>query len=344
MIKKQGFLNFVSGTVFLLCPSVLMAANWNDPGVNLVQSISDHAHRDANTGQIVSIKGMPKNTTSSTSTNSTTSAPNTTTTTNNTPAAGNTGNAPANPGNTGNTSKTGGVKQTAATVGKVAGAAVGTAVGGYMVYESTKGNQQHNVGNLMGGVMGGVTAGAAIGTAVGSPGIGTAIGAVVGGAIAGSQLFSETDCLMDPETQLYTCCNTVFNKGQRQAKIGDYMFCASEDGKTNFIGRVRQCLQGESETKLSWWEGLWKDDHWTPECETRYCDGEVQPASGLDAFIDPDPDTVNFCWRWKCKDGLVRSGDKCLTADGSLPVDQYDVVINKIQQERQRLIGICGNM
>ena len=348
-----------------MCPCVVFAAAWNDPDVALAQSISDHRYRDGRTGQFVSTAGMTAAATTPTTPKAPYETPTATVKPTTPKAPYETPTATVKPATTGGTTGTTGTtataggtgtagaadaatsakKVTAGNVAKGAGAALGTAVGGYMIYESTKGNQQHNVGNLMGGVMGGVTAGAAIGTAVGSPGIGTAIGAVVGGAIAGSQLFSETDCLTDPETKLYTCCNTVFNKGERQAKIGDYMFCADEPGKTMFIGGVRKCLQGKSETELSWWKGLWENDHWSVKCDPRYCDGEIAPSAGMEPFIDADPDKTNFCWRWKCKDGYVRSGDTCIdTTTGTVPVNQYEEAIKKINTLKQQLISECGNL
>lgn len=238
-------------------------------------------------------------------------------------------------------------KTGAAKVAKGAGAAVGTALGGYMIYDATSGQGKHNAGDVVQGVLGGVTAGAAIGTAVGSPGIGTAVGAVVGGAITGSQLFSETDCLYDPVLEKFTCCHTAFNKGERYADIGDYMFCADEKGN-KIYGGVRQCQQAGSATKDSWWNGLWKDDAWSNECIVSYCTNETEPMSGIGQYLTFIPDKDNFCWYWTCKEGYTRSGNTCVQTVTGKPVetliDPYDVVINKINELRQQIISECGNI
>ena len=441
-----GFIGGILGTIFLLCPCVVFAAAWNDPNVVLIQSTSDHAYRDAKTGQYVSTKGMPtqqptnpsqnaSSTQSWTSTTTTGATPewtystaSTVTSMTGTTSAGSTTNQklpyqnptptttpkapyetptatvkPATPkapyetptvtvkpattggtgtagaatsakkvayetptvtvkpattggttGTTGTTATTGGTgtagaatsakKVAAGKVAKGAGAALGAAAGAYGVYESTKGNTEHSVGNVLGGAASGALAGASVGSVV--PGIGTAvgagIGAVVGGLISGSQLFSETDCLTDPVTDDFTCCHTVFNKGERQANIGDYMFCGDEQGR-HILGAVRQCITpdiSKTKKKVSW--GL-DNDAWSPECELRWCSGETPPASGQDEYIKPDPDMINFCWRWGCIDGFVRSGDLCVSdIDGTLPVDQYETVINKINALRQQIISTCG--
>lgn len=351
MIKNKNiFGHQFFWALYLLCPSVVFGANWNDPNVTLVQSVSDHAYRDANTGQYVSTKGMPGTTTAPTTGSPipppvvpTSVQPNTNT---GTPSAATpTGNTAAAASKT-TAKSSGGIKATATKAAKGAGAALGAAAGGYMVYDSAKGSDKHNVGNLIEGTSGGAIAGAAIGSVVPvvGTGLGAAIGAVVGGAVAGSQLFSETDCLTDPVTDDFTCCNTVFNKGKRQAAIGDYMFCGNEKG-TQIIGMVRQCQQAKSATKDTWWNGLWKDDAWTPGCIQRYCDGEIAPASGLDEYVLGAPDVQNFCWRWKCIDGYTRSGDTCVSdIDGSTPTNQYDIVINKINLLRQHIMSQCDGM
>lgn len=323
-----GFIGGILGTIFLLCPCVVFAAAWNDPGVNLQQNSAGRWY-DQNTGQYVSTAGMAVPTGNKTGAGNTGTTVKTATATENLTGAGN------------KTPK----KLTAGKVAKGAGAALGVAAGAVGIYESTKGNTEHSVGNVLGGAASGALAGASVGSVV-VPGIGTAvgagIGAVVGGLISGSQLFSETDCLTDPVTDDFTCCHTVFNKGERQANIGDYMFCGDEQGR-HILGAVRQCITpdiSKTKKKVSW--GL-DNDAWSPECELRWCSGETPPASGQDEYIKPDPDMINFCWRWGCIDGFVRSGDLCVSdIDGTLPVDQYETVINKINALRQQIISTCG--
>ena len=217
-------------------------------------------------------------------------------------------------------------------------AKVGTAVagvGGALTVASTvTGKDKHSVGNLFTGAVGGLTTGMAIGSAVPviGNGVGAIVGTVLGTVIAGSQLFSETDCLHDPETGLFTCCNTAFNKGQRQAQIGEYMFCGveSSDGKMT-VKRpgVRQCLQGGSDRPASWWDGLWKDDAWAPECVTRYCNGEP-PAN---AYVEYIPDTQNFCYNWRLING-----------NSSVPNDPYPALIQRIQNEITILQQQCDSL
>lgn len=247
---------------------------------------------------------------------------------------------------------------------KVAGV-LGAVAGGAMVYDATSGQQKHSGWDVAEGVGGGVIAGASIGSFIPVVGtaIGAAVGAAIGGVISGSQLFSETDCLTDPVTGKFTCCHTAFNKGERYADIGDYMFCVVDavDGVPAQYG-TRQCQQGGSATAYSWWDGLWQDDAWTPECEYRYCNNDA-PKPGFDNYIIHTADTENFCWKWQCANGLVRVGNWCerakagaaggvATGNGNNtetePVisdtsnEPYELAIAKIQAQRNRIIRMCG--
>lgn len=251
---------------------------------------------------------------------------------------------------------------------KVAGA-LGAVAGAAMVYDATSGQQQHSGWDVAEGAGGGLAAGSYIGSLI-LPGLGTTIGAtigaMVGGVIAGSQLFSETDCLTDPVTGEFTCCHTAFNKGERYADIGDYMFCVVDaaDGVPAQYG-TRQCQQGGSATKAEkWYDRLQLDDAWTPECEYRYCNNDA-PKPGFDKYIVHTADTENFCWKWQCADGLVRVGNWCerskagagaaggvATGNGgnteTEPVitdtskERYELAIAKIQAQRNRVIRMCG--
>ena len=151
-------------------------------------------------------------------------------------------------------------------------------------------------------------------------------------------------------------------QGERYADIGDYMFCGVEqdDGSVNLIKPgVRQCLQDGEATAASWWDGLWKDDFWQPECVVRICDN-TEPPTEFPGYIDYEPDTTNICWNWVCINGYERQGNTCVATGGgsndggnpggtpppssALPIDQYNKLINQIQTERQRLIQQCGHM
>ena len=110
------------------------------------------------------------------------------------------------------------------------------------------------------------------------------------------------------------------------------MFCGveSSDGKMN-VKRpgVRQCLQGGSDRPASWWDGLWKDDAWAPECVTRYCNGEP-PAN---AYVEYIPDTQNFCYNLRLING-----------DSSVPNDPYPALIHRIQNEITILQQQCDSL
>lgn len=239
---------------------------------------------------------------------------------------------------------------------------LGAAAGAYGVYESASGQGEHGLMNVAGGTASGAIMGASIGSIV--PGLGTALGAglgaVVGGVVSGSQLFSETDCLHDPITDQFTCCNTVFNQGERQVPIGGYMFCG-KDGMAMPPG-VRQCLQGGQAQAASWWDGLWQDDEWEKECRPRWCAGQSEPVSGTDgAAIVWLPDVENFCWKWDCnqEQGYVREGNTCRSTSspqqpgannsaaavlpGTVAAENpYDRLIQRVQQLRQQLQQECG--
>ena len=214
----------------------------------------------------------------------------------------------------------------AAKVGTVLTAAGGAA----MVYQGTAGQDEHTGWDVASGVTGGVMTGAAIGSAV--PVIGTVIGAVggglLGGIIAGSQLFSETDCLYDPVLKkqdgspTFTCCNTVFNKGERQVGIGGYMFCDSTNENGQPLAGVRQCLQGGSATELGWWDSLWADDTWDANCKPRWCNNNTPP----NANVVPVADTEKMCWNWEPANPQDDLGDSPVVVP-----DPYAPIISQIQ-------------
>ncbi len=348
------------------------ALNWNDPGVIPVQSISDHRWRDGVTGQFINTTGMPADGINPNAPSQVTPRP-----TGGGTGGGTTGGTGGTGGGTTGTTGTTGATANPTVKGHIKGMSTGAKIagvlgavgGGVMVADATSGQQQHTGWDVAQGVGGGAMAGASIGSFIPAVGtaIGAAVGAVVGGVIAGSQLFSETDCLTDPVTGKYTCCHTAFNKGERYADIGDYMFCIVDAtaGVPAQYG-TRQCQQGGSATADTWWKGLWKDDAWTPECEYRYCNNDA-PKRGLDNYIEHTPDTENFCWKWECKDNLIKQGNDCYppaagTTGGAAGVasngdggntetepiitdtsnERYELAIAKIQAQRNRIISMCG--
>ena len=252
------------------------------------------------------------------------------------------------------------------TTGAKVGAALGIAGGAAGIYASTTGKDEHDGWDIAGGAASGAIAGATIGSIF--PGIGTAlgagIGAIFGGLIPGSKVFSETDCLRDPVTGLYTCCNTAIQKGERQVPIGGYMFCGVDDQNGSNVALppgVRQCLQGKikdestwSDQGKKWYEGgLWVNDFWQPECVVKYC--STPPTQGIEAYIEYIPDTQKFCWEWDCIDGYTRSGNTCVNAStnstanpytnpGNPNANQYDELIKQLQIQRDMILQECGNV
>lgn len=333
---------FIVCTLFSLLgiDNIALGANWNDPSVNLVQSISDHRFRDANTGQYVNTAGMPDNirNPNTTLTPSTSAVPSTpsaseapsTPSGNNTQQQSNVNSNNSNNSNNGSNNRT--PDNAAATTKKgfsvSAGQVAGAIGGGAMVASTLLGNEEHGVGGIVTGVLGGTTAGASLGGPWGA-----LAGAVAGGLISGSQMFSETDCMRDPETNVFTCCNTAFNKGQRQVEIGGYMFCTEEVNGQMVAKRpyVRQCLQAGSDKPASWWDGLWKDDGWSPECVARFCNGE--PPAGV-YNLEYTPDLQNFCYTWSIPAG----------SEGTAGTDPYVIVKQKIESQIQQLQSQCGNL
>ncbi len=309
MRKKHVLFGIITFFSYLTSGRYALCAAWNDPGVVLVQSISDHKYLDYGTGLEVDTTGMTSKTLQEhlgTGTDAGGGAASTTKWYQNKGAAG------------------------MSTTGKVI--AAGTAVAGTVgVIQSASGSGEHGAGNMVSGITSGLAAGCSIGSffPVWGTLIGCAVGLAVGGVVPGSQLFSETDCLHDPITKKYTCCNTVFNKGERQVEIGGYMFCETQVNGQQIFG-VRQCLQGGSEKPASWWSGLWKDDAWAPECVTRYCK-EAPPAN---TYIEFFADEKNMCINWR----IPQDGQS------SVPNDPYTGLIQRIQNEIKILQEQCGEL
>jgi len=341
MTIRNGFFAIILMTV-CGAPHNVFALAWNDPGITPVQRISDHRWIDANTGRLINVTGMPNVT------------PPTPTPPTPTPA-------PPGPGGTGGGTTTPAKGWKGMSGAQRAMGVLGAAAGAYGIYESTSGQGEHGAMNVVGGAASGAIMGASIGSMV--PVIGTAIGAVggaiIGGLISGSQIFSETDCLQDPVTGKYTCCNTVFNKGERQVSIGGYMFCA-DTNLTPMPPGVRQCLQGGDDHDHGWWGSIWKDDEWEKECKPKWCDGFSEPQSGTPAasiawFGDPE----KICWAWDCAEGYTKTGNTCVQNENHAdqpdtsqqPVtpatpqeNPYDKMIEKVQQLRQQMQEDCSGI
>lgn len=326
-----------------------IAARYDDPNVQLAQSLKDGHYFDGRTGQFVSgIKDMPADYFDQAAAAAVgAAAPNTPAGSQAAaPAAAADAAAPANQ----RAGRVGGIRTNWGNMSGMAraGAALGIVGGAAGIYGSVAGDDEHGAGDVALGASSGAALGATVGSIV--PGIGTGVGAVggavIGGIFSGSQLFSETDCLHDPVTGLFTCCHTQFNQGERYADIGDYMFCGveSDDGSVRaIIPGVRQCLQGGNDTAASWWDGLWLDDFWSPECVVRICDNTVPPAE-YTGYIDYTENVNDICWDWNCTNGYRRSGNTCVPVDvnNAPPLDPYNTLIQRLQNERNKIIQTCG--
>ena len=379
----------ISGTAFAL--------NWNDPGVTPVQSISDHRWRDAATGRLINVTGMPGTTTgtkdagatAASATGATAVSAGTSTVAT---AEANAVNTAARSGNRyiqGLKSAPSNFKNLPTVKAKIF-KGLGVLGGGLLVYQGTVGSGPHSWGDVVSGALGGLTAGASVGSLTGPAYPFVVAGAtIVGAAVGGAKFFSESggDCVYDPILMggdtVYTCCNTVFNKGMRWVGPGGTMFCEMPDGSPG----VHTCLNGGSTTT----DSMWKQDEWSDcqETDTMWCPGVSKPTddngvvyiptlAGLQTKVaqqqtskiqgvTPQSQTltedelknVSICWDWNCDTelGFYKDGNICAygktndtsdsgtdaTTASSLP-DPYDVIIKRIQAEIQRITNQCGYM
>lgn len=221
---------------------------------------------------------------------------------------------------------TGGTASAASRV-NVGGAAlgiIGMVSGAVGLYESTAGTDKATWADVGTGALSGagVAAGAAafvnaipVGGQIAYGGavlIGTAVGALG----AGAEMFSETDCEMDPVLGIYACCNIskLSNIDAYRAEIGDRMF-------TDTFPYVRYCVQGKKEFKEEqpWLKGRFLDDHWSSNVEVGLCPGYDMPVNqeGMNIQLYAANDAnVGYCWAWECADpGRVRSGGTCIGSD-----------------------------
>lgn len=257
---------------------------------------------------------------------------------------------------------------------------LGVIGGGLLVYQGTVGNGPHSWSDVLYGALGGLTIGASVGTFTGPAYPFVVAGATIAGAAAGgAKFFSESggDCVYDPimmgGNTVYTCCNTVYNKGMRWVGPGGTMFCELSNGSPG----VQTCLNGGSTTT----DSPLKNDKWGPceETDTMWCPGVSKPTDetgviyiptldGLQSkiaeqkqskiqgkteeisFTEDDLKNVKICWDWACDSdsGYKKEGDHCVPGSDvqesgtRSSSDPYDVLINKIQTERQRIINTCG--
>lgn len=238
-------------------------------------------------------------------------------------------NVPATTGGGSGGGNTGGTASAASRV-NVGGAAlgiIGMVSGAAGLYESTAGTDKATWTDVGTGALSGAgfAAGAAafvnaipVGGQIAYGGavlIGTAVGALG----AGAEMFSETDCEMDPVLGIYACCNIskLSNIDAYRAEIGDRMF-------TDTFPYVRYCVQGKKEFKEEqpWLKGRFLDDHWSDTVEVGLCPGYSMPADGLNQeetkiqLYAANDASVGYCWAWECADpGRVRSGGACIGSD-----------------------------
>ena len=223
---------------------------------------------------------------------------------------------------------TGGGKVTGNGVGSTVGKALGTLSGVLMVVdgaknlsESVAGTEKATWKDVGRGALGGAeTAGGATVIANAYVGVGNVVwiasiaaGAVIGAAGAGAEMFSETDCEMDPVLGKYACCNIskLSNIDAYRAEIGDRMF-------TDTFPYVRYCVQGKKEFKEEqpWLKGRFLDDHWSANAEVGLCPGydmPVNPDMNITLIAVEDADDFGHCWAWECADeGFTRYKGTCI--------------------------------
>ena len=210
------------------------------------------------------------------------------------------------------------------TLSKVGGV-LSIAAGSMMVWDANAGEGARTGVDLLKAAAGGAMIGMGVASIVPGVGtvVGTVVGAVAGAATVGWQMFSETDCLIDPVTNKQTCCNTT--TGDVKRKIGDYMFCQKKGGGA--MAMVRQCRVGGRSQSGSgiggWFKDLVSDDAWTDDCMERWCTGVTAPPNGQEQYIQYIPDTSKVCWKWECYGGFTfdAAKNKCIVTfcDGHGP-------------------------
>ena len=236
-------------------------------------------------------------------------------------------NVPATTGGGSGGNTGGGTGAAAASRVNVGGAAfgiLGMVSGGVGLYESTAGTDKATWGDVATGAASGATFAAGTAALVNAIPVGgqimygasIAVGTVVGALGAGAEMFSETDCEMDPVLGIYACCNisNLSNIDAYRAEIGDRMF-------TDTFPYVRYCVQGKKEFKEEqpWLKGRFLDDHWSSNVEVGLCPGYDMPVNqeGMNIQLYAANDAnVGYCWAWECADpGHVRSGGTCVGSD-----------------------------
>ena len=219
-----------------------------------------------------------------------------------------------------------GVTTTASRV-NVGGAALGIlgmVSGGVGLHDSTASDEKANWGNVIAGAASGATFAAGTAAFINAIPVGgqiaygasIAVGAVIGSMGAGAEMFSETDCEMDPVLGIYACCNisNLSNIDAYRAEIGDRMFADT-------FPYVRYCVQGKQEFKEEqpWLKGRFLDDHWSATTEVGLCPGYSMPVNqertNIQLYAANDAN-VGYCWAWECADpGRTRVGGTCVGSD-----------------------------
>ena len=258
-------------------------------------------------------------------------------------------NLPATTGSGGSGGGSGGASAGAAASRVNAGGAalgvLGMVSGGVGLYNSTAGSEKATWSDVATGAASGATfaAGAAafinaipVGGQI-AYGASVAVGTVIGALGAGAEMFSETDCEMDPVLGVYACCNIskLSNIDAYRAEIGDRMF-------TDTFPYIRYCVQGKKEFKEEqpWFKGRFLDDHWSTTTEVGLCPGYSMPVNqermNIQLYAANDA-TVGYCWAWECADpGRTRVGGNCVGSDvddadmmGPVLPDGFERVVSK---------------
>ena len=165
-------------------------------------------------------------------------------------------------------------------------------------------------------------------------------------------LFSASDCLIDPITGNKTCCNTAHEKNDRKVNIGGFMFCGEEirdadgniTGSRPIYGLVRQCLQNNRKRNTvaaGAVAGAFQNDFWDQQCIPRYCDDEIEPASGIESALVWMPDKDNICWRWDCPANYTKLNNTCVA---NVETEEYQTLINTINSRIREIQSRCKNI
>jgi hypothetical protein len=163
--------------------------------------------------------------------------------------------------------------------------------------------------------------------------------AVLAGAVGGTasgitRMVKEMDCDRDPVTGQWACCNLANSNrplsNARYVRIGDEMFCSD-------FPRVKACVKGKEESRVDYGgiRGLFSDDHWSKNCEVKFCSGYQTPIGGdyqIQRYGSSDSEG-KVCWKWECVPPMIRQGGRCIQPQQESEVEQAAQIVAIDQPE-----------